>query len=136
MVLKPITVRAQVCSGCRSCETACVFRREGLIGTSASRIRIVKDEAEGADLPRLCRLCADPACIPACPNGALERDRERGTVRLDEALCQACGECLTACPFGSLFQDPRDGTPLICDLCGGDPACVEICTTGALVFEA
>jgi ferredoxin len=26
-------------------------------------------------------------------------------------------------------------TPLICDLCSGEPACVEKCPTGALIFE-
>jgi Fe-S-cluster-containing dehydrogenase component len=137
MVFNPIRVRDDVCSGCRSCETACVFHREGLIGTSAARIRIVKDEAEGSDQPRLCRMCVDPACVSACPNGALGRSENgEGMIRLDKSLCQACGACLHACPFGSLFIDPRDGTPLVCDLCGGDPACVKRCTTGAIVFEA
>jgi Fe-S-cluster-containing dehydrogenase component len=135
VVSEPIRVRAEVCSGCRACETACVFHREGLIGTSASRIRIVKDEAEGEDLPRLCRLCVDPDCIPACPNKALDRDTDGGAIRLDKDLCQACGACRRACPFGSLFEDPRDGKPLACDLCSGNPACVNRCTTGALVFE-
>ncbi len=136
MVSKPIQVRAEVCSGCRACETACVLHREGLIGTSAARIRIVKNEAEGTDLPRLCRVCDDCPCIPACPHGALGRSvNGRGVVRLDRSLCDACGNCIQACPFDSIFSDPRDGTPLICDLCGGEPVCVKRCTLGAIVFE-
>jgi epoxyqueuosine reductase QueG len=30
---------------------------------------------------------------------------------------------------------PRTGLSLICDLCGGDPACFKRCATGAIVYE-
>jgi hypothetical protein len=30
---------------------------------------------------------------------------------------------------------PETGLPLICDMCGGDPACVKRCATGAIVYE-
>lgn len=135
MIIKRIQVRADVCTGCRSCETACVLHREGMIGTSAARIRIIKDEAEGKDLPHLCQFCDDPACISACPSGALNRSGTgEGAIRLDKSLCQPCGLCFAACSFRSIFADPRDGTPLICDLCDGKPACVRRCTIGAIVF--
>jgi hypothetical protein len=29
---------------------------------------------------------------------------------------------------------PETGVALICDLCGGDPACVKRCATGAIVY--
>jgi Fe-S-cluster-containing hydrogenase component 2 len=29
---------------------------------------------------------------------------------------------------------PETGTAIICDLCGGDPACVKRCATGAIVY--
>jgi Fe-S-cluster-containing hydrogenase component 2 len=29
---------------------------------------------------------------------------------------------------------PETGMALICDLCGGDPACVKRCATGAIVY--
>jgi Fe-S-cluster-containing hydrogenase component 2 len=29
---------------------------------------------------------------------------------------------------------PQTGMALICDLCGGDPACVKRCATGAIVY--
>jgi Fe-S-cluster-containing dehydrogenase component len=135
MILKRIQVRADVCSGCRACETACVLHREGLIGTSAARIRIAKDEAEGRDLPRLCQICDDPACLSACPHGALSRSEPlEGAILLDKSLCEPCSLCFSACSFGSIFADPRDGTPLICDLCAGEPACVKRCTKRAIIF--
>jgi hypothetical protein len=30
---------------------------------------------------------------------------------------------------------PETGLALICDLCGGDPACVKRCATGAIAWE-
>jgi Fe-S-cluster-containing hydrogenase component 2 len=30
---------------------------------------------------------------------------------------------------------PETGLALICDLCGGDPACVKRCATGAIVYD-
>jgi anaerobic carbon-monoxide dehydrogenase iron sulfur subunit len=135
MILKRIQVRADVCTGCRACETACVLHREGMIGTSTARIRIIKDEPEGKDLPRLCQFCDDPACISACPTGALRRNGTgEGAIRLDKSLCRPCGLCFAACSFRSIFAHPRDGTPLICDLCDGKPACVKRCTKGAIAF--
>jgi Fe-S-cluster-containing hydrogenase component 2 len=30
---------------------------------------------------------------------------------------------------------PQTGLALICDLCGGDTACVKRCATGAIVYD-
>ncbi len=136
MSFKPIRIAAASCTGCRACEAVCVFFHDNALGTSSARVRIHKDEAEGLDEPRLCRLCDEPACVPSCPAGALRQDPELGTILLERDLCTSCGICATACPFGSVGIDPRDGRPLFCDLCGGSPACVSRCSPGALQFEA
>ena len=132
MAFQPIRVFADRCTGCRACEAVCVFRRHGVLGTATARIRIRKNEAEGLDEPLVCRLCAEPACIPSCPEGALCRDERTGAVALVEGRCTSCGACAEACPYGSISLDPANGKPLICDLCGGDPACVPRCSSGAL----
>ncbi len=131
----PILIETSSCTGCRACEAACVFVHEGALGTATARVRVFKDEAEGLDEPRLCRLCPEPSCIAACPEGALERDPGLGVVRLDPDRCTACGVCASACPFGSVAIDPRNGRPLFCDLCGGHPACVARCSAGSLRWE-
>jgi Fe-S-cluster-containing hydrogenase component 2 len=136
MSLKPIRIEASVCTGCRACEAACVLFHDDALGTSTARIHVLKDEAEGLDEPKVCRLCPDPSCVHSCPEGALKRDPRLGVITLDPNLCTSCGICAPSCPFGSVAIDPRDGRPLICDLCGGAPACVIRCSCGALQCES
>jgi Fe-S-cluster-containing dehydrogenase component len=39
-----------------------------------------------------------------------------------------------ACPYGNVHFDSESGVSRKCDLCGGDPACVRVCISGALDF--
>lgn len=125
-------VNEKVCSGCRSCELACSFHKTGMFSETESRVRVSKDEPNGLDRPLVCRQCGNARCVQACPVGALERHPETHAVQLKPEICQGCGACAEACPFGSIHF--KDGKPLICDLCGGDPKCVDRCATGALRF--
>lgn len=124
------------CSGCRACEIACVARRDGRFGTATARIRVVKIEAHGLDRPVVCRQCADAPCVGACPVGALRRDARDGGIHLAAGDCIACPACEDACPFDALFLERATGLPVVCDLCGGEPACVKRCVTGALQASA
>jgi ferredoxin len=42
------------------------------------------------------------ACIPACPSGAMEVDRETWDVSFHKDRCIACELCITICPFNAL----------------------------------
>ena len=134
--MKRILVREDVCSGCRACEVACVAWHEGHFGTSTARIRVTKVEHLGIDHPHVCRLCRRSPCVDACPTGALYKDETLGTgaVLLRPDDCIGCSACVDACPFGMTALHPETGLALICDLCGGDPACVKRCATGAIVY--
>ena len=154
--LKRILVNRDVCSGCRACEVACVAHHEGRFGTATARIHVVKVEPLGIDQPHVCRQCravapAGPAgatalapCIAACPVDALSVDEYTGAILVDvppsgasptsPSACIGCSACVDACPFGMAALHPHTGTALICDLCGGDPACVKRCATGAIVY--
>jgi len=127
-------VRAERCSGCRACQVACVAQHEGLFGTSTARLRVVKDEALGLDMPHVCRLCRRAPCVAACPTGALCKDEATGAVLSCDDQCIGCSACVDACPFGMPFLHPASGTVILCDLCGGDPACVKRCATQALTY--
>lgn len=134
MRVKRILVREDLCSGCRACEVACVAQHEGAFGTAAARIRVAKVEHLGVDHPHVCRLCSNPPCVGACPVDALYRDGDTGAILLVSGVCLGCSACADACPFGVVTLHPQTGLALICDLCGGDPACIKRCATGAVLY--
>jgi Fe-S-cluster-containing hydrogenase component 2 len=118
---------------------ACVAHHEGRFGTAAARIHVVKVETLGIDQPHVCRQCRRAPCIDACPVGALSKDENTDAIRVDAdptsaTACIGCAACVDACPFGMAALHPETGTAIICDLCGGDPACVVRCATGAIVY--
>ncbi len=132
--MQRIRVHPEVCSGCRACMVACVVRHDGRFGTATARIYVAKDDAAGTDEPRVCRHCRRAPCVAACPTGALYRDRALGLVRVHGQDCTGCGECAAACPFGAITLHPETRTALLCDLCGGGPACLKRCATGAIEY--
>ncbi len=117
------------CSGCRRCEIVCSLSHEGKIWPEASRIRVFM-LIPGIEIPHLCAQCRDYPCVSACPVEALSTSRETGAVLVDEEKCIACGRCIDACPGKVPYIHPRDNYAVICDLCGGDPKCVKVCSEG------
>jgi Fe-S-cluster-containing dehydrogenase component len=134
--MKRILAQNDLCSGCRACEVECVATHEGCFGTATARIRVTKIEAFGVDVPHICRQCRRAPCLAACPVGALYRDGVTGAVLLYPDNCIGCAACVEACPLGVATLHPQTMLPLICDLCGGEPACVQRCVTGAIVWAA
>jgi carbon-monoxide dehydrogenase iron sulfur subunit len=120
------------CIGCRGCELACSAVHVDEFNPARSRIRVQVDAVEGRCEINICRSCGKPRCVEACTYGACTRDKELGTIKIDNSMCVACYACVEACPFGADFVDPVEHTPLVCDGCGGDPACVRYCPSGAL----
>ena len=54
-------------------------------------------------LPRLCEHCLHPACVAACPSGAIyKRDRD-GIVLIDQDKCRGWRECVSACPYKKTY---------------------------------
>jgi Fe-S-cluster-containing hydrogenase component 2 len=58
----------------------------------------------------------------------LSTDEDTDAVIVDRETCTSCGLCVTACPGQIPFLHPDDEKATICDLCGGEPKCVEVCT--------
>jgi Fe-S-cluster-containing hydrogenase component 2 len=133
---KVIMIDPSRCTGCRMCEMACSLHHEQACGRSYARVKVVKFELEGIDMPVLCQHCTSAPCTTLCPTGALVRDEPTGAVVLLDQLCIGCRMCAIACPFGAIGIDPRgERAPILkCDLCEGDPQCVRFCEPGALQF--
>ena len=126
-----ITVDATKCSGCRRCEVNCSFFHSAKVGRGGARIKVVKIEGLGIDFPVVCQLCEERHCT-RCPESAIQIGG-LGQVVVSPTLCTACLACENLCPIGAI--EVFDGIPYVCDLCGGDPRCVEACTMGAISFE-
>ena len=126
-----IQVDISKCTGCRRCETACAFFHTGRINSHLSRIKVVQLYSQGIDGPVLCRQCQERYCLK-CPEEALTLG-PWGQIILSPGRCTVCGFCEKACPIGAI--EIFHNIVFVCDLCGGNPRCVEACTEGALIYN-
>ena len=91
-------------------------------------------EEEGIDVPMVCQQCETPICEAVCPMHALYRDPQTGAMLIKEEACIGCRMCIIACPFGGSSIHPETIKTIKCDLCLGEPQCVEFCATKALEY--
>ncbi|HTY03623.1 MAG TPA: 4Fe-4S dicluster domain-containing protein [Rhodocyclaceae bacterium] len=125
------------CIGCRSCEIACKDKNGLPPGPRFRRVMYV----EGGTFPDVfaykvnmaCNHCADPACLPTCPTGAIWKREADGIVDIDSTLCIGCRRCEAACPYGAPQWDPVAKIVKKCNMCvdeieaGRKPYCVMGC---------
>jgi len=139
-----LMVDADRCIGCHSCEVACKLENDLPSGPRPVKV-LQLGPVEGAGglimrfQPVTCLHCDRPACVTACPTGAMKK-RPDGIVYSDTELCIGCRTCSVACPFGIPELNPATGKIAKCDGCmarvdvGMWPACALKCPTSALVF--
>jgi len=146
-----ILVDVTRCTGCNQCVEACAeanqlgasnfMVQQSPDGLSARRWSSIVESPEGGFVRKFCRHCLEPACVSACPVGAMYRTEE-GVVLYDSQKCMGCRYCMMACPFGIPRYEWDTPVPLVqkCTLCysrleqGQLPACVETCPEKVLTF--
>jgi len=122
------------CTGCKICELVCSGEKEGEFNPLLSRIRTVR-LGTIVNTSLACRLCDDPTCVRACPSKALTQEEQSGLIGVDEDRCTGCGWCIEACEFGAIALPVDRKHVIICDLCDGDPRCIEMCPPEALSLK-
>jgi TPP-dependent indolepyruvate ferredoxin oxidoreductase alpha subunit len=134
MVSQFVSCDPQKCVGCVVCEYACSMEKENVFNPLKSRIRAIRlDPLSNAAIA--CRACKDAPCVAACPEKALTQSLETGVVRVDEDKCNGCGWCIEACEYGAITLHPNKQKVIVCDVCDGEPACVQFCPDGALCLS-
>ncbi|MDR5651412.1 4Fe-4S dicluster domain-containing protein [Ruixingdingia sedimenti] len=125
------------CIGCRACEIACKDKNGLPAGPRFRRVQYI----EGGTYPEVfafkvnmsCNHCAEPACLPACPTGAIFKRKDNGVVDIDSTLCIGCRKCEAACPFGAPQFNVELNIVQKCNMCideleaGRKPYCVSAC---------
>lgn len=130
---KEIKIFPELCIGCRLCELACSLKHEKENNPAKSRINVFVFFEDWFFLPVTCIQCVDPACAKACPEDAIVKNQKSGSWVVLKEKCTSCGPCFEACPFGMHISD-SDEVAYKCNLCDGNPECVEFCPTGALKY--
>jgi carbon-monoxide dehydrogenase iron sulfur subunit len=129
---KFVSVDPGKCIGCGICEYACTVEKgEGIWNPLRSRIRVVR-MAPIFNFALTCRGCQDARCVKACPERAISQSESTGLLIIDETKCKGCDWCVQACEHGGITIHSETGKAIACNLCEGEPKCVESCPEEAL----
>ncbi len=136
-VVRFVAADPEKCTGCDVCELGCALEKEKLFNPHVSRIRTMHlsrliNLHACINLVVTCRLCENAPCVVACPRDALRQSKETGVILVNEDKCNGCGWCIQACPYGAIMPHPEKNVVMMCDLCDGQPKCVDWCPEDAL----
>ncbi|MBT8171480.1 4Fe-4S dicluster domain-containing protein [Candidatus Bathyarchaeota archaeon] len=129
---KFVSVDPSKCTGCGICEYSCTLEKgEKAWNPIRSRIRVVR-MTPLFNFALACRFCEDAKCVEACPESALSQSEDTGLLMVNDKKCMGCDWCVQACPHGGITLHTDTGKAIACDLCEGEPNCVEFCPEDAL----
>ncbi|MCR9120384.1 MAG: 4Fe-4S dicluster domain-containing protein [bacterium] len=131
---KILNIIPEKCTGCYQCELGCSWVQTGTFQPSKSLMRVNIFDEQASYAPYTCVQCDEAWCMTACPTNAISVDPGTDAKVVTDALCIGCHLCTLACPFGTVFTLPETDKAAKCNLCGGDPACVASCPTGAIEY--
>jgi Fe-S-cluster-containing hydrogenase component 2 len=132
--MKVIFVEPDRCLGCRNCERVCSFQDSGGFKRENTNIWVQIDLGKRSIFTMTCQQCETAVCLEICPAAAIRRDPDTQAVVVDETACLGCKMCVHACPFGCIHFEEQRRIAAKCDLCSGDPKCVQNCMASALHY--
>lgn len=100
-----VIAEAKLCTGCGTCEAACVEVHEQVGLQAYPRLHVT--ETPQGTMPVQCRHCEDAPCAKVCPVAAITHGA--GLIELNESTCVGCKMCALACPFGAI--EPHGTSP-------------------------
>jgi Fe-S-cluster-containing hydrogenase component 2 len=128
--MKILKIEADKCTGCMNCALACSLKKFGECNPGKAAIRVERDAFKRYEVPLVCVHCEDPVCLIVCPQNAYV---EKENVIVHESdKCILCGMCALLCP--NLGINYTGDEIIKCDLCGGEPVCINYCSTDAIEF--
>ena len=97
-------------------------------------------------LPRNCNHCLNPACVAACPSGAVYKREEDGVVLISQDACRGWRHCIPACPYKKVYYNWKTNKAEKCTLCyprlenGLPTVCTDTCVgriryLGVLLYD-
>jgi Fe-S-cluster-containing hydrogenase component 2 len=134
MTKRVLVVYPFLCTGCRICEQWCAQTHGGEMNPAYARLAVHRVHHLQVNVPVACSQCVKAPCIEVCPAQCITRDEETFGLVLDAEACVGCRMCVERCVRGCVKMDAEAETPLLCDLCGGDPQCVAHCPEGAIRY--
>ncbi|MBR1579878.1 MAG: nitrate reductase subunit beta [Selenomonadaceae bacterium] len=98
-------------------------------------------------LPRNCNHCLNPACVAACPSGAIYKRDEDGVVLVSQDGCRGWRHCIPSCPYKKIYFNWKSNKAEKCTLCyprlenGLPTVCSDTCVgrirfMGILFYDA
>ncbi|MHA1783949.1 MAG: 4Fe-4S dicluster domain-containing protein [Candidatus Helarchaeota archaeon] len=158
MNFKVIYLDISKCIGCGNCIVACEINEKinpsSSFGQGSDLRNILRIINGKVNTDKLCEQCTDAPCVLACPEKLLVFKDNIVSFNLDEKKnlddqlieiykkCNECKnkDCIEACKFGDMvlvdavIHDEKLSYPIKCNQCDGNPRCVEVCPTGALLY--
>ena len=88
-----IIIDPDLCTGCETCESVCSFVHDGEFNPINTRIHRVRIEPV-FNIALACQKCEDAPCIRSCPEKALDKNEETGSIIVDDDKCNGCAFCI------------------------------------------
>jgi len=127
-----IKTNFDLCTGCGLCQLACSARLLGGYNPHRALLNIEHRSENLYHFPVVCNQCTNAYCARVCPVEAIRRSPDTGAMVVDHDKCVGCNLCHRYCPIHVVGVDEKFKKSVKCDLCEGDPQCVQVCPTGAL----